>query len=300
MDLNLLTVFEAVARTTSFSTAARELHLPRSSVSRAIARLESELGVQLLFRTTRQVTLSAVGTTLYDRVVPHLGSVKAALGELPEREEQPSGELRVTAPMDLGLLFLPEVVVRYTARYPAVSVSLALTSQMVDLVAEGIDVALRVSPPLKDSTLVARPVATLVLQLVASPLYLARRGTPRTEADLDGHDWVLFEAAARKVRLNGPRGPVEVVPHGRIQCDDMLFVRNVLRAGAGIGLLPAFVADPEVAGGSLVRVLPRYEQLGGRLYVVSPAARHVPRRVVAFRDLVFEVLKLRPLGTRAG
>ena len=156
MDLNLLTVFDAVARTASFSAAARELRLPKSSVSRAIARLEAELGVQLLFRTTRQVSLSAAGTAFHDRLAPLLRSLRAAVGELPEREEEPSGTLRVTAPVDLGVLFLAEMVTRYTARYPGVSVDLHLTGRVVDLVGEGFDVALRVAGRLADSTLVAR------------------------------------------------------------------------------------------------------------------------------------------------
>src|SRR5690348_4382475 len=205
MDLNLLTVFEAVARTSSFSAAAKELGLPKSSVSRAVARLEADLKVQLLFRTTRHVAPSAAGTALYDRVAPLLRSVKSALGEMPEREEQPSGELRVTAPVDLGVLFLAEVVVRYAARYPAVTVDLHLTGRVVDLVAEGFDVALRVASSLQDSTLVVRRAAPIVVQLFASPLYLARRGTPRSEGDLAGHDWIAFRTGPQRLRIAGPR-----------------------------------------------------------------------------------------------
>src|SRR5215208_1878912 len=183
MDLNLLTLFEAVARTSSFSAAAKELGIPKSSASRGVARLEEELDVQLLFRTTRHVSLSAAGTAFYDRITPLLQSVKTALGELPEREEAPSGTLRITAPVDLGELFLAEVVTRYTARHPAVSVDVHLTGRVVDLVAEGFDVALRVAAKLEDSSLVVRRAAPVLFHLFASPLYLARRGTPRTEAE---------------------------------------------------------------------------------------------------------------------
>jgi len=296
MDLNLLAAFEAVARTRSFTGAAGELRLPKSSVSRAVSRLESDLGVQLLLRTTRKVAPTAAGTALYDRIAPLLGGVRSALEAVPRAEEEPAGELRVTAPVDLGVLFLAEVLTRYAARYPAVSVDLVLTGRVVDLVAEGFDMALRVAPALRDSSLVARRAARFTLQLFASPLYLARRGTPRSEADLEGHEWVIFAPQGKRFRLEGPRGPVEVAPRGRIRCDDLLFVRDALRAGAGIGLLPAFVAEPEVAAGTLVRVLPRHERSGGNLYVVTPAARHVPRKVTAFRDLVLELLQARALG----
>jgi DNA-binding transcriptional LysR family regulator len=292
MDLNLLTIFEAVARTSSFSAAAKELALPKSTVSRGVARLESELGSQLLFRTTRQVSLTAAGTALFDRVTPLLRSVKSALGEVPEREEEPSGMLRVTAPVDLGVLFLAEVVTRYTARYPAVSVDLQLTGRVVDLVAESFDVALRVAVKLQDSSLVVRRAAPIVLQLFAAPSYLARRGTPKTEDELARHEWVVFRAGAQKLRA--PRDVRGLGSHGRVVCDDLLFVREAVTRGAGIGLLPTFIASQDVVAGTLVRVLPRYERSAGHLHIVTPAAKHVPRKVSAFRDLVLELLKVRP------
>ncbi|GEJ56003.1 LysR family transcriptional regulator [Anaeromyxobacter diazotrophicus] len=295
MDLNLLTIFEAVARTSSFSAAARELGMPKSSASRGVARLENELGVQLLFRTTRQVSLSAAGTALYDRVTPLLRSVKAVLGEVPEREEAPSGTLRVTAPVDLGVLFLAAVATRYTARHPAVSLDLHLTGRVVDLVGEGFDVALRVAPKLTDSTLVVRRAAPILLRLYASPLYLARRGTPRSEADLDAHEWVVFRGGPQQLRVTAPRpAPGRAA---RIVCDDLLFVRDAVRAGAGVGLLPTFVAEPDLVAGQLVRVVPRYERAAGSLFLVTPAAKHVAPKVTAFRDLVLEMLAARaPAG----
>jgi DNA-binding transcriptional LysR family regulator len=296
MDLNLLTVFEAVARTSSFSAAAKELGIPKSSASRAVARLESELDVQLLFRTTRQVSLSAAGTTLYDRMTPLLRSIKSALGELPEREEAPSGTLRVTAPVDLGVLFLAEVVTRYTARYPAVTVDLHLTGRVVDLVAEGFDVAFRVGAKLEDSSLIVRRVVPVLVHLFASPVYLARRGTPRAESDLEAHDRVVFRPGPQKLRV--PGGPREASSSqaARIVCDDLLFVRDAVRSGAGVGLLPTFVAEPDVLAGRLVRIIPRFERLAGHLHIVTPAAKHVPRKVTAFRDLVLEMLKTRAGG----
>jgi DNA-binding transcriptional LysR family regulator len=292
MDLNLLTLFEAVARTSSFSAAARELGIPKSSASRGIARLENELGVQLVLRTTRHVSLSAAGTALYDRMTPLLRSVKAALGEIPEREETPSGTLRITAPVDLGVLFLAEVVTRYTARYPAVSVDVHLTGRVVDLVAERFDVALRVASRLEDSSLIVRRAAPVMFHLFASPLYLARRGTPRSEADLAEHDWIAFRSGPQSLRVTGPRQAGATRP-ARIVCDDLLFARDAVRAGAGVGLLPTFVAEGDIVAGRLVRILPRFERPAGSLHVVTPAAKHVPRKVTAFRDLVLEMLKAR-------
>ncbi len=289
MDLNLLSIFEAVARTSSFSAAARELRLPKSSVSRGVARLESELGVQLLLRTTRQVSITSAGTALYDRTAPLLRSMNAALGELPEQQEEPTGTLRVTAPVDLGVSLLAQVVTRYTARFPKVSVDLHLTGRVVDLVAERFDVALRVGAKLEDSSLVVRRVTPIALRIFASPLYLARRGTPRGEPDLAAHDWVVFRSGPQKLRLATAGGAPG--SQARIECDDLLFLRDAVRAGAGLGLLPEFLAEPEVLAGSLVRVLPRYERQAGYLHLVTPAAKHVPHKVAAFRDLVVELLR---------
>lgn len=291
MDLNDVVVFEAVARTGSFSVAAKELGMPKSSVSRAVARLENELKVQLLFRTTRKVSLSEAGTGLYDRVTPLLRSMKDALSGLPERGEAPSGTLKVTAPVDLGVLFLAEVLARYAARYPAVSVDLHLTGRVVDLVGEGFDVALRVASKLADSSLIVRRAAPVLFQLFASPTYLARRGTPRTAEELEAHDWVVFRGGPQQLRV-APVQPAADHPP-RIVCDDLLFVRDAVRAGVGIGLLPTFVAEPDVLAGSLTRIVPKVERSAGSLYIVTPSARHVPAKVAAFRDLVLELLRVR-------
>jgi len=296
MDLNLLAVFEAVARTSSFSAAARELGWPKSSVSRGIARLESELGAQLLFRTTRQVSLTAAGTTLYDRVAPPLGGVRAAVEKLPEQAEVPSGTLRVTAPVDIGVLFLAEVATRYTTRHPAVRMELELSGRVVDLVKERFDVALRVASKLTDSTLIVRRAAPVVMRWYASPIYLARRGTPRSEEELAGHDRVAFRSGPQRLRVSGPRAAGSAMPEARIVSDDLLFLRDAVRAGAGIGFLPALTAEPEVLSGTLVRVLPRVEHAAGHLHIVTPGARRVPAKVTAFRDLVLELLRARTGG----
>jgi DNA-binding transcriptional LysR family regulator len=166
----------------------------------------------------------------------------------------------------------------------------------VDLVGEGFDVALRVASRLEDSSLIVRRAAPLPLQLFASPLYLARRGTPRTEEELEEHDWVVFRGGPQKLRVAPVRAATARPP--RIICDDFLFVRDAVRTGVGIGLLPTVVAEPDVLSGSLVRIVPRFERAGGSIYIVTPAAKHVPRKVVAFRDLILEMLKTRTGITR--
>ena len=294
MDLNLLSLFVAVAEANSFSVAARRLNLPKSSVSRGIASLEAQLGTRLLHRTTRQVSLSTAGTVLYERAAPLLQSLRQAVGTLPEREEHPSGDLRLTVPADMGATFLPDVMAKFALRYPAVKLDVMVTNRLVDIVAEGMDLALRVAGrKLADSSLVIRRLTPLDMQVFASPVYLARRGPPRPAEDVAAHDWVGFRNLPPPSELKG------LVPAPRVVGDDMMFLKEMVRNGLGLGLLPTFLAKEEVANGQLVRVLPSLAWSNSSLALVYPKAQHVPRKVTAFRDFLLEYLSARPLGGSA-
>jgi DNA-binding transcriptional LysR family regulator len=224
-------------------------------------------------------------------VAPLIASLKESTSLLPELEEQPSGELRVAASEDFGVAVLADIVAAFVARYPTVKVDMRLSNRIVDIVAEGFDVAIRLSPHrLRDSSLTARLAGTLRLQLFAAPSYLARRGTPKNPEDLGDHDWVVFGSGA-KVVLNGPGGKIQMEPRGRLSSDDMLFLRQSVRLGTGIGMLPTFLADPDVATGELVRVLPRWNSVTGHVFVVLPSGRQVPKKATAFRDFVLEALR---------
>ncbi len=298
VDLDDLAVFVAVAETSSFSLAAGRLGVPKSSVSRAIARLEAATGVALVHRTTRHVALSTAGSALHERVAPQITSLRRSLSTLPELEEEPSGVLRLTASVDFGEAVLADVVARFVARYPAVEVDARLTNLMVDLVAEGVDLALRMSPRrLKDSSLTARKLCPLDMQLYASPTYLGRRTPPRTPRDLEGHDWVRMRNA-QALSLEGPGGTATVEMRARVVGDDMSFVRSSVVAGAGIAVLPVFLADTQVAAGALVRVLPRWNVHSSDVWLVSPAGRRQPRKVTAFVDFLLESMKGRALVPR--
>jgi DNA-binding transcriptional LysR family regulator len=297
VDLSLLALFAAVAHAGGFTRAAARLSLPKSTVSRGVARLEEGLGQQLLYRTTRQVKLTPAGAALFERAAPHLVALQQAVGTLPAPQTQPSGVLRLTAPNDLGTSFLAELSVRFCGRYPAVRLEVELTGRKVDLVAEGFDLALRAGVGrLSDSTLVARKVSPFESQLFASPAYLARRGLPRAPRDLAAHEHVSFRNVREPLRLYGPGGTAVLDFPPRMVADDFSFVREVLRSGGGVGALPSFLAREDLALGTLVRVLPRHSVMQGALYIVHPAARHVPRSVSAFRDFVVEALAARPLG----
>jgi DNA-binding transcriptional LysR family regulator len=200
--------------------------------------------------------------------------------------------LRITAAPDAGEL-LSNVVVSFAARYPSVCVQVELSTRVVNLVAEGFDAGLRAALRLRDAAVMARLLARTELQLFASPTYVARRGMPAQVDELGRHECVLFRAQNQHAewRLQGPEGARKVRVAGRIDCNEFPFVRAALVAGAGIGHLPGFFARDDVAAGRLVRVLPQWATAGGGLYFVYPRARHVPKRVLAFRDILIENLQ---------
>ncbi len=290
-QLDLLLVFAAVAETGSFSAGAKRLGVPKSTVSRSVARLEESLGVQLLARNTHNVRLTAAGSVLLENASPHLQSLKKILSALPEQREVPAGDLRVTCAPDLAVAWVADAVSRLVLRYPDLRVSLELSTKYVDLVAEGIDVALRIaSKPLQDSTLVAKKIATVNFQLFAAPAYLARRGTPKDVDELSEHDWVAVANISKGLGLPVPRER-EVV-----RSDEFLVVREALKSGAGIGVLPSYLTTRETAEGSLKRVLPTFNEVRGNLFFVHPEAQHVPPKVRAFREFLVEHLAAKPLS----
>jgi len=288
-DLNLLPLFVAVAETWSMSAAARNLGLPKSSVSRGVAALEESLGVQLFHRTTRKVALTTAGTAFYEKVRPHVAALRDITGGLPEQEAEPSGELRITSPVDMALTFLAPLAAEFSARYPAVQLDIRPTNQTVDLVGEGFDGALRVALKLSDSTLVARRVSGLESAIYAAPTYLARRGPPRSASDVGAHDWVIH----RHVKQLPP--PLVAPERPRLVTDDLLFAHRAVREGMGLGLLPTFLARQDVTAGLLIRVLPTWGSKVGSLFFVHPRTEHVPRKVAAFRDFVLAFIAANPL-----
>jgi len=297
MDLNHVAVFARVVELESFTAAARQLGLPKSSVSRTVSRLEDELGVRLLQRTTRKLHLTEAGRAYYERVRVSLTGLEEAASAATNLSAEPRGTVRVTAPANMALVNLGDLVARFVRKYPLVHVEISLSSRFVDLVAEGFDLALRAGK-LADSSLVARKIGNDTLGLFASPAYLRRRGRPKTLADLAQHDCVLFHGAHGKIdwQLTGPRGEERVTVRGPLSADEMAFVQQAVAAGVGIALLPTIGVRLTAAHGALpmpVRLLPEYSQAGGSLNVVSPSARFQPASVVAFRDfLVAELTAL--------
>jgi DNA-binding transcriptional LysR family regulator len=290
-DLNHVAVFARVVETGSFTAAATALGLPKSSVSRSVSRLELELGVRLLQRTTRTVHLTDAGHAYHERVSRALSGLDEAQAAVSEMQATPSGMVRVTAPVDIGVSMLSGLVARFVRKNPNIHVELLLTGRLLNLVEEGVDLAVRAGK-LDDSSLVARKVGTLESRLLAAPTYLRRRGTPKTVPALAGHDCILFRGRRGRAawELTGPKGAERVEVAGSVSADDFGFVRQMLLAGSGIGLVPWTTCAQDIERDRLVRILPDYAAPGGALHVVYPSARFVPQRVALLRDFLVEGL----------
>jgi len=292
IDLNRIGVFVRVVEARSFSAAAKQLGLPASSVSRAVANLESALGVRLLHRTTRRLSLTDAGQQFFSRMQTVIAEADDATRAVSGFASDPRGVVRITAPPGLGGRELPRIIARILQRYPGLVLELMLTNRLVDLVGEGIDLAIR-GGQLVDSSLVARKVSRSEIGVFAVDAYLERRGRPRRPSDLRRHDCLSYGGRGGKLpwRLRGPDGEQTVTVSGPVVCDDMWFLREACAAGLGVALLPLEVATvPDGAMPPLVRVLPRYSFSGGGMYVMWPSQKLVPARVAAVREALIAEL----------
>ncbi len=283
-DLGLLQVFVAVADDGSLTRAAKRLGVTKGTVSRSLTRLEHELGAALLHRSSRKVALNTFGRGLYERTAPHVRALGAAIGTLPRSSEEPEGELRITAPHDVGQIVLPALLADFARRYPLVSFDLRIGNTQIDLVDEQIDVAIRASRQgLESSGLKARRVGSTSIGWFAAPGYVARRGTPSAIADR-AHQWIVFG----DTKLPGtPRG---WRPSHR--SDDFLVVRELVRAEMGIAALPGFLADPMIRAGELVAVLPHASlSTNGGLFIVHSALVTPSVKVRRFCDFAYAHLR---------
>ncbi len=285
MDIDLVRVFVEVVEHGSFTKAARELQMPKSTVSRRLSKLEAQLGVPLVVRTTRSLRLSQEGERFYAGVAPALAQIEEASLRIAEERAEPRGTLRISIPPDYENL--PRILSEFREKYPQVHLEVEASSRFVDLVAEGFDCALRAGF-LQDSSLIADRLAVLSFALFAGTDYLERHGTPKTLSELRSHQCVLLSRRdGRSVRwtLEGPKGVEHVEPNGVLSANDLMFARNAVAANAGIGLLPFHVLAHHEG---LQRILPRYCVRGSALHLVYPSARQIPAVVRAFREHVRE------------
>jgi DNA-binding transcriptional LysR family regulator len=288
MDLAAIGVFTRVVQVGSFSGAARELGMPKSTVSLRVAQLEARLGVGLLKRTTRRLHLTEAGRAYFDTCARTLAELEGAERSLTRAQDAPRGLLRISAGTEAGTGMVGDLVAGFLIAYPDVAIDLQLSSRRVDLVAEDVDVAFRAGK-LDDSTLKARRLGGSLLKLFASPAYLARRSAPRHPLELKRHDCLCLtasRAAESVLDLRNGRERTRVVVRPRFSSNQVGAVRHQALAGGGIAFLPVHLCAAEVRRGELAPVLSDWRSEGVPIHLVHAAHRFVSPVVRAFLDHV--------------
>jgi DNA-binding transcriptional LysR family regulator len=289
MLLDEIGLFTRVAEAGTLSAAAQSLGVPKSTLSRAIARLEARTKVPLLYRAARSFTLTEEGRRFFEAVAPHVAGLGEATKLLGSDTEQPEGTLRVSAPLASGDL-LGDALAHFSARYPKLRLIVELSSNKVDLVKDGFDAVLRGTAALRGDTLTVRKLGPGVVHFYAAPTYLARRGTPTEVEALTGHDLVAHAPTLRSAPYRTAKVQ-DAFGGARLVVNEFGFLRSLLRAGSGIGPLPPTHAALDVEEGRLVRVIPEWSHVIGALYLLYPTARRLPRKVEVFRDFLVSAFR---------
>ncbi|MFQ5625708.1 MAG: LysR family transcriptional regulator [Methyloligellaceae bacterium] len=278
-----LEIFARVVTAGNMSAAGREMGLSPAVVSKRISHLEERLGARLFARTTRQLTLTESGQGFYDRVVNILAGIEEAEAYVTRRNTIPRGTLKVSAPTAFGRMHIAPFMAEFLEQYPDMRLDLELSDDMVDIVGEGFDAAIRIGE-LEDSSLVARKLAPSRRFICAAPNYLSKVGQPQSLSDLAKYN--CLTAAAQEVwRLEGPDGPVSIRVNGNIRTNSSEVVRESVIAGLGIALRSTWDVGLELKSGRLKIIMPEYhESPRVAVYAVYPCRQFIPSKLRVFID----------------
>lgn len=287
-DLNDMVFFAEVAERGGFAAAGRALGIPKSRLSRRVADLEAELGVQLLQRSTRSLSLTPAGELYLRHCIAMRDAAQAAQEAVAQVQTEPRGTVRISCPVTLAQSTVGPLMPRFMQRYPAVRVEMLVLNRPVDPVEEGVDIALRVRPVIEDSaTLVAKNFGPSGGMLVATPDLLRRQGPVKTPFDLERLETVAMSAAGDgriSVNLEGPDGAQHTWTHApRYLADDLATLQFAVVAGTGAGMLPDYMCQPDIRNGRLKEVLPGWRPKPGICHAVFPQRRAL---VPAVRKLI--------------
>ncbi|WP_295997006.1 LysR family transcriptional regulator [Rugamonas sp.] len=281
-----IATFVSVVNAGSFTVAAGQVGLTRSAVGKSIARLEERLQVRLLNRSSRSLSLTDDGKAFFDRCVQILDDLEQTEEAMAQRSTAPHGRLRISVPSALGHKHLLPVLATYLEAWPQVSVNVSFADRYVDLVDEGVDVALRIGGPRVDSSLIARTVAHERLMICAAPAYLERRGTPRTVDALNAHECLFFANGSRPTPWTFKGADGAVGSAGRLQMNSAQAIQEMALAGLGVANLPTYLIEDDLRSGRLVPLLRNVERDGDPIRVLYPARQHLSPKVRLFIDLL--------------
>lgn len=293
--LDVMQLFVRIAETGSFSRAARGAGVGQPTASKRIAGLEARLGAQLLQRTSRGLSLTDAGQSYYEVSVRLLGEIEAAESSVGRGRMAPSGLLRVALSAGFGRMYLVPRLPEFFARYPDLAVDLDVSERHVNLIEEGVDVAIRIGF-LADSTLIARRIGSMEVATVASPKYLDGHGEPMTPADLEHNAAVVFmsRGAPRAWQFKGPSGQIMIQPKGLIRTNDAEHIRAAVRAGLGVAHNSSWLFARDIASGAVRSLLNEYAPNPYPIHAIHPSGRIIPAKVKAFVDFLSRVFAEEP------
>lgn len=294
-QLEAIGMFVRVVDSGSFSAVAREAGIGQPAVSKQIAALEARLGAQLLRRTSRSLSVTEAGQDFYESAVRLVDDLETAVSRVGRGQIAPSGLVRVAVAPVFGRVHLLPRLGEFFGRFPDVVVEIVVTDRTVDLVQEGVDVAIR-HGPLTESTLVARKIATTPVVTVATPEHLERHGEPKSPSDLDDHECITFVSGggAWPWRFKGKFGEIVHQPKGRLRTNDAEQIRAGVLAGLGLAHTPGWLFTREIASGEVRRILRKYEREPLSISAVHPGGRRLATKVRVFIDFLAEVFATEP------
>ena len=295
VNLNRLAAFAAVVESGSFTAAAEKLGLTKAMVSQHVSRLEKELGISLLTRTTRKVTPTETGAAFYADCAQALQGMQAAIARVGGGSEVPSGTLRLTTPEDYGSAVVVPALAGFMHRFPAVKVEFVATDHVVDLVAGRFDLAIRTGW-LRDSSLRAARLGVFDQIVAAAPAYLKKFGTPKRPEDLAKHRWITLTLlrSALTWTFSAKDSKTQTVRiSSTVSTNSTASLRAFMREGVGVSILPDYMLDADIRAGRLVRLLAGWSLPQGGVHAVYPNARYTSAKVRAFVDFLREFLAQR-------
>lgn len=288
---SVLPIFVTVVECGSFSLASQKLRLSKSAVSKRITLLEQSLGIQLLHRTTRSLSLTEAGARYFDYVRPAVKLAEEGLDAISELQQAPQGSLRIAVPMVFGRLHIAPLIPEFLRRYPKIQLQMQMDDKTTDLIAGGFDLAIRIGE-LPDSSLIARKIAPCLSVICASPEYIARHSAPQTPQQLSQHNCLFysyFRDGAEWTFLS-TQGPTRIQPNGNYQVNNSDAIHQATLDGLGIANQPRFMVDADLQAGRLQALLADHPLPEHGIYAVYPQRKHLPTKVNVLIEFLMEKL----------
>ena len=286
--LSDVAAFVCVVQTGSFTAAAEQLNTSKSVISKYITRLEARLGVKLLARTTRRLTLTEIGRTFYEGAQQGLAAIDNAEEAVSFLQGKPRGTLKINAPLSFGALHIAPALEEFIHSYPEMKIDLRFEDRKIDMIKDGFDLTVRITHQL-EGNLIARRIAPCHHALVAAPCYLAKHGTPKEPEDLAAHNVITYQYqdSPWQWEFTGTKSaPKRITVTGSVQMNNSLAIREAVLAGVGISRMPTFAVGEDLKSGRLIQLLPKYSLLQHSIYLVFPDRVHMAPKTRAFIDFM--------------